>query len=173
MAFLVVGAAAVTYWMLSVGQQESAFRDLAEGGRASLTTVENVASEGRGHLQPGQTVTYRSNPPTSGIHSPTWTDPGIYDQPQPSTGLVHALEHGNIVIYTDRPDQAVMEILTGWAGIFRGKYSGIVMTPRTGIGKAVILTAWNRILRLDPFDAAAAAAFIDRYRGRGPEHPVR
>ena len=40
-------------------------------------------------------------------------------------------------------------------------------------GEAIVLTAWTKRLRLDPFDPAAAAAFIDAYRGRGPEHPVR
>ena len=33
--------------------------------------------------------------------------------------------------------------------------------------------AWRRTLTLDPFDGDAGAAFIDAYRGRGPEHPVR
>jgi hypothetical protein len=42
-----------------------------------------------------------------------------------------------------------------------------------GIGQQIILTAWTKELRLEEFDAAAAAAFIDRFRGRGPEHPVR
>ena len=48
-----------------------------------------------------------------------------------------------------------------------------MVAPRPGLGEAVVLTAWNKILRLDAFDADAAAAFIDRFRGRGPEHPVR
>jgi len=52
-------------------------------------------------------------------------------------------------------------------------WSGIVATPMPGIGEAVVLTAWRRMLRLDTFDAATAAAFIDAFRGRGPENPVR
>ena len=35
------------------------------------------------------------------------------------------------------------------------------------------MTAWRKRLRLKTFDASAAAAFIDAYRGRGPENPVR
>jgi hypothetical protein len=42
-----------------------------------------------------------------------------------------------------------------------------------GIGEEIILTAWTRELRLPKFDAASAAAFADRFRGRRPEHPVR
>lgn len=50
-----------------------------------------------------------------------------------------------------------------------------IVTGRSGfVGSAVILlTAWTKMLRLAKFDAASAAAFIDRFRGRGPEHPVR
>lgn len=172
-ATLVVVLAAAAYWALSVGRQESEFQKLAEAGKAALGGVITVRSEGRGHLRPGQTVTYRSDPPTSGIHNLTWIKPGVYDDPQLPTMLVHALEHGNIVIYYDRPDEAVLKTLRVWAGLFRGQWSGIVLNPRPGIGKAVVLTAWARIFRLDPFDAGAGAAFIDRYRGRGPEHPVR
>lgn len=47
------------------------------------------------------------------------------------------------------------------------------MTPRPGLGETIILAAWRRTLTLDPFDGDAAAAFIDAYRGRGPEHLVR
>lgn len=170
---MVVVVAAAAYWVSGFGHEESDFQKLAEAGRAALSRVETLPSEGRGHLRPGQTVAYRSQPPTSGIHDPTGTEPGIYDEPQLSTKLVHALEHGNIVIYFDRPDEAAMKTLKRWAGIFRGQWSGIVLNPKPGIGKAIILTAWKRRFRLAPFDAAAAAAFIDRYRGRGPEHPVR
>ena len=172
-ATLAVVFAAAAWWAFNVGRQESDFHKLIASGKSALSGVTNVPNEGSGHLGPGQSVTYRSNPPTSGIHDRVWTEPGVHSDPQSSTRLVHALEHGNIVIYYDRPDEAVMKTLERWAGLFRGQWSGIVLTPRPGIGKAVVLTAWKRIFRLDPFDAAAAAAFIDRYRGRGPEHPVR
>ena len=42
-----------------------------------------------------------------------------------------------------------------------------------GLGQSVVLTAWAKRLDLDRFDPAPAAAFIDGYRGRGPENPVR
>ena len=43
----------------------------------------------------------------------------------------------------------------------------------SGLGKSVVLTAWRKILKLDSFEPAAAAAFVDTYRGRGPEKRVR
>ena len=40
-------------------------------------------------------------------------------------------------------------------------------------GNAVLLNAWTKSLKLEPFDPVTAAGFIDTYRGRGPENPVR
>ncbi len=53
------------------------------------------------------------------------------------------------------------------------RWAGIVVTPKSGLGETVVLTAWTRVLRLKPFEPEAAAAFIDAFRGRGPERPVR
>ncbi|MDP6276923.1 MAG: hypothetical protein QGI11_00225 [Nitrospinota bacterium] len=49
----------------------------------------------------------------------------------------------------------------------------MIATKMAGIGVSVVLTAWTKRLNLERFDRAAAAAFIDLFRGRGPEHPVR
>lgn len=66
-----------------------------------------------------------------------------------------------------------MDILKRWAGLYGGQWDGLVVTPKPGLGEAIVLTAWTKLLRLAPFDAEAAAAFIDAFRGRGPENPVR
>ena len=86
---------------------------------------------------------------------------------------MHAAEHGNIVIYYDTPGDAVRQTLDSWTDLYGAQWSGVVVTPAPGLGAAVVLTAWRKVLRLDPFDAAMAAAFVDAYRGRGPEKPVR
>ena len=152
---------------------ESAFMARAAEGEGALERVESSPSQGRAHLNPGQSYAYQNRFPTSGPHDPTWTPPGVYDQPQRPTQLVHALEHGNIVIYYDEPGPEVMERLERWADLYDDQWSGLVVTPAAGLGNAVVLTAWTKRLELDPFDPAAAAAFIDAYRGRGPENPVR
>ncbi len=60
-----------------------------------------------------------------------------------------------------------------WAALYGGNWDGVVAAPSSGLGKAVALTAWRKILKLDEFDPAAVAAFIDEFRGRGPEKRVR
>jgi hypothetical protein len=78
-----------------------------------------------------------------------------------------------VVIFYDAPPSEAMTMIEDWAGLYRGQWSGVVLARAPGVGEEIILTAWNRTLRLKPFEAASAAAFIDRFRGRGPEHPVR
>jgi hypothetical protein len=168
---LATGYGAYVWWNSST--VERAFIARATEGEGALALVESIPSEGRTHLDPGQPYTYQTRFPTSGPHDPTWTPPGVYQQPQRPTQLVHALEHGNIVIYYDAPGRAAMAQLAAWAELYDDQWSGLVVTPAAGLGEAVVLTAWTKRLHPDAFEASAAAAFIDAHRGRGPEHPVR
>lgn len=153
---------------------EAGFMELATSGADTLSSVKQGANAGGGHLAPGESIGYGDRFPTSGRHDPKWLNPGVYASPQPATRLVHSLEHGMVVIYVDTPPDDVMATLESWAGLYGGPWSGVLVVPGPGLGKnTVLLTAWNKTLRLQPFDPAAAASFIDNYRGRGPEHPVR
>jgi len=168
--------AAATWWGWSYwayGGTEERFLALAASGAERLGAVERQRASTEGHLEPGQSAGYRDRMPTAGAHDPKWIDPGVYQTPQSATRLVHSLEHGMIVVYYDAPPPDVLATLQSWAGLYGGPWSGLVIAPMPGLGGEVVLTAWERMLRLRPFDPATAAAFIDRFRGRGPEHPVR
>jgi hypothetical protein len=159
------------WWMSSSAKKE--FLALAMQGEAALAGVRREPSLGRTHLRLGETQTYTSRFPLSGPHHPVPTEPGFYDFTQPPIQLVHALEHGHIVIYYDEPGADALETLKQWADLYGGPWDGIVLTKMPRLGERIELTAWTRQLGLRTFDAATAAAFIDAYRGRGPEHPVR
>ncbi len=159
------------WWQFNAA--EAVFLDLAQAGRPALGAVQTRPNLGRGHVPPGQAVPYGERFPTSGPHDSEWVEPGFYRTPQAPERLVHAVEHGNVVIYYDKPGDDVRQTLDSWTDLYGAQWSGIVVTPAPALGAAVVLTAWRKVLRLDPFDAAAAAAFVDAYRGRGPEHPVR
>ena len=177
LAVFVALAVAVTATMTLLGPEptegDAAFAALVAAGQAALPAVQSFTSQGRDHLQPGQDFTYSEEFPTSGPHAPVWTKPGLYGEPQPMTELVHALEHGNIVIHYDLPGDQALATLQIWTDFYTGQWDGLVAVPKSGLGGKTVLLAWNRRLDLDPFDEAAAAAFVDAYRGRGPEHPVR
>lgn len=160
--------------MLKGKQTSDNFDQLITEGKASLEKkVDNRPDNGRGHTTSGQAINYPEDPPTSGVHWPEWTSPGFYSSAEPKEKLVHALEHGNIVIYYDQPSSDVTNTLKGWAGKFSGQWDGVVVVPRQGLGQAITLTAWAKVLRLDTWEPTVAAAFVDAYRGRGPENPVR
>ncbi len=170
----VVALVGVGAWFwYAAGLAEEAFLERAERGREALAKVERPPKQGRGHLEAGQSIRYLSDPPTSGLHDRAWIKPGYYQTRQIREKLVHALEHGLIVIYYDTPGAAALDTLKDWADHYEGPWSGLVVAPKPGLDEAIVLTAWNRLLRLGPFDADAAAAFIDEFRGRGPERPVR
>lgn len=159
------------WWRGHAAEQE--FLALAAAGRDSLADREVThRDDGRGHFPPTQSHVYPSRFPTSGRHATIWTNPGFYDTTQRPTMLLHAAEHGNIVIYYDKPDAETLARLKTWTGLYGGRWEGMVATRMPGLRAELVLTAWRKSLRTEQLDATAAA-FIDTYRGRGPEHPVR
>ncbi|MDX1402859.1 MAG: DUF3105 domain-containing protein [Kiloniellales bacterium] len=170
---VILGAGYLVWDSVDSSEAEEAFLALAAEGRGELPTIDRDPNLGNRHLDPGQDFDYGKRFPTSGPHALTPTRPGIYDDIQPPIEVVHALEHGHIVIYRDRPGEAVEEILSGWSSLYGGLWDGVVVVPSPGLGERIVMTAWRHRLDLANFDAKIAAAFIDRFRGRGPENPVR
>lgn len=71
---------------------------IGEGGKP--LAGQKLEDQGRTHVPKEQweKFSYNSNPPASGPHDATWTKAGIYDNPQGDGYLIHALEHGYVVI---------------------------------------------------------------------------
>ena len=160
------------YWWWS-WVSEAEFLALAAEGEFALAEIETDSSLGGGHRAASEAYYYQAQFPTSGIHHPVPTEPGFYEILQPPGRLVHAVEHGHIVIYYERPGLDALAKLKQWVALYSGHWDGIVVTPMPDLGEKVVLTAWTKHLILKRFDAAAAAAFVDKFRGRGPEKLVR
>lgn len=171
-ALILVGGIGGFAWFRQQDSRTS-FETNVQQGQSALAAVKSFEDLGRQHVEPGQPVNYDNEFPTSGPHDPVPVTPGVYSEVQRPEMLVHSLEHGNIVIYYDEPTSEVMARLRNWAAQFPGAWDGVVVVPKEGLGESIVMTAWTKKLRLDAFDPAAAAAFIDAYRGRGPENPVR
>lgn len=173
----VVALAAGGYYWWSSKQTDRQSDDLvsalAQEGQGVLAQVRSPASQGNGHLGVGQTKAYIEIFPTSGDHSETPLKAGVYDRPMPKVNLVHSLEHGAIVIYYENPGEDAARLFKDWASLYTGSFESFIATKSPGLGEAVVLTAWTKSLRLERFDAASAAAFMDAYRGRGPELVTR
>ncbi|NKW71809.1 DUF3105 domain-containing protein [Rhodobacteraceae bacterium R_SAG10] len=138
-----------------------------------MEQVRSFESQGSTHLAVGESKAYVEVFPTSGDHSPTPLKAGFYERPMPKINMVHSLEHGAIVIYFDEPGEDAIQLLRDWTALYTGGLDAVIATKSSGLGATVVLTAWTKSLRLETFDAASAAAFVDAFRGRGPEQPVR
>jgi hypothetical protein len=125
---------------------------------------------------------YNSNPPSSGMHADQTVIWGIYDEAVPTISSVHNLEHGGVVIRygPDVPQSEVGEI----SAYYLGDPNGLVVAPMPGLKDDIALTAWTldqgrtndenyegegRIAKCKSFDEDVFDAFIDTFRGRGPE----
>lgn len=154
-------------------QHASEFNRLVDAGRPALEQVHWEPGQGRTHVPRGTPVATGQEFPLSGPHWPSWVDPGFHERPQAKGELIHSLEHGMVVIHYDRLSAQAEAQIREWTERFDGDWSGVLAVPHRGLGRGLVLSAWQHRLDLDDHDPAAMAAFIDEYRGKGPENPVR
>ena len=90
----------MNYWKIGLG-----IAVVAGAGWLAWTMTRPVpgirmADQGREHVTPQAVFEfkYNSNPPTSGQHLPTWVKTGVFDVAQSEGELIHALEHGYVII---------------------------------------------------------------------------
>ena len=180
--WLVAPVAGAPWWSPLVGTREAtpgggSTREQADAGTVPPPEpVQWFESEGYDHVPIGTPITYKTDPPTSGPHYDPVAQPGFYEERAPAPGfLVHNLEHGHVVIYYSktRLSPEARRYLQELTRRYRGDWDAVLAVPRDDDRYELILTAWQHMQRLPAFDRAAVDAFIDRFRGRGPEHPVR
>ena len=111
-----------------------------------------VVDLGREHvsLEEVEKTTYTSNPPTSGPHYEVASKPGMYD-----------------AITDTEACKTLQKQLTDLA--MGKKLWKLIVVPRPELDTTIALTAWDRIDKLDDFDAKRIERFIDYWRDRGPE----
>ena len=114
---------------------------------------------------------YTTYPPTSGSHSPGWTNCGIHQAPVEDEVLVHNLEHGFVNIQYNTEDEALIEELKAVAEDLPGWPDYYILTPYPDLDRdsPIALTAWRVIQYLDTVDAEAIEEFATAYRTFGPE----
>ncbi len=135
-----------------------------------LGTDIRVPFEGFLHVDTGTRVTYRNNPPASGMHWPDDAEPMFYDIPIPPEQWVHNLEHGHIVILYDCSGLCDPNLLASLQQ-FAAEYPRVLVTPYAGLPRPATLAvvAWNWQMFLDHFDEDAIAGFYQRHFDHGLE----
>ena len=123
---------------------------------------------GRNHVADGSTVSYNSNPPTSGDHYAGAAPVRFYDKELPDEQLVHNLEHGHVwIAYKPNLSGEIIDILKDFGG------GNVIVTSRLKNGTDIALAAWGRLDKFNiegSIDGQRIKNFISRYQNRGPEN---
>jgi hypothetical protein len=142
-----------------------------------LADAESFESAGDQHVSSGSDIDYERTPPLSGPHYGQSAGPDFYEETPPLGNLVHSLEHGHVVVYYD-PDglsPGAREDLRNLTETYTDPFSAVTAAPNPNDDPEAtyVLTAWQVRLRIDEYDPETVRAFLDAFRGRGPENPVR
>ena len=121
-------------------------------------------------------VAYSSVPPTSGDH---WSIPqrcGFFNDPVPDEQIVHNLEHSNIVISYNLPEQsdvnALEDVYNGLDEGWRNHFTVVRPYDLLPAGQ-VGLSAWGVLDVMDGVDQDRIERFYEHYVGRlGPEGAI-
>jgi hypothetical protein len=130
-------------------------------------------SMGRTHTtNPRTKVVYtQSDPPTSGKHYQSPPPLMIYDVPVPQWILLHALEHGNVLVqYGNKVSAADREALRTAVLKHRAR---TLMAPYPKLGTRVVYTAWQRMLSCQGFQEAALRGAQAKWSGMNGVAPER
>lgn len=129
----------------------------------------------KNHVPDGSIVAYNSVPATSGDHYSSAQRCGFYTEEIPDERVVHNLEHSNIVISYNLPDQndvsALEDVYNGLGG-WKDHYTVVRSYPKIAPGQ-VALSAWGVLDIMDGVDQERIERFYEHYVGRlGPEGAV-
>lgn len=129
--------------------------------------------EGRTHITPGQKVTYKAAIPTSGPHGEEapW---GYSPQQLLNENIIHNMEHGGIVV-SYQPDldsktvEKLIALYTKPYAVSSFKPTKVVIMPRAGQQKPIVLASWNRLLELDSYNQQTLIDYYLTNVGHSPE----
>jgi hypothetical protein len=150
--------------------------DMQAAAKAAGCKVTNAQFEGATHqnkeFKPSD---YKTNPPTSGNHTPDWYEDGIYapgDVPELGK-LVHTLEHGRIDLqYKPGTSEQVVKQLEALLAEQEDGYHMLLYENTTGMDAQVAATAWTHSLTCPQMNDKvfdAIRTFRARYIDKGPE----
>ena len=124
--------------------------DIKEAAKAAGCTLANPPFEGQTHEQKTfKASDYKTNPPTSGNHTPDWYEDGIYAPGDtPNLGkTVHPLEHGRIEVqYKPGTPKRVVDELEALLAENDDGYHMLLFQNATGMKAQVAATAWTHSL---------------------------
>ena len=147
---------------------------------SALAYVEGVGIDQqvmptKNHVPDGTVVSYNSVPATSGDHYFSPQRCGFYTGEIPDERVVHNLEHSNIIISYNLPDQndvSTLEDVYNGLGGWKDHYTVARFYSKIAPGQ-VALSAWGVLDIMDGVDQERIERFYEHYVGRlGPEGAI-
>ncbi len=137
--------------------------------------VDQEVMPTKNHVGDGTIVAYNSVPATSGDHYFAAQRCGFYSEEIPDERVVHNLEHSNIVISYNLPDESdvsALEDAYNSLGGWKDHYTVARSYPKIEPGQ-VALSAWGVLDVMDGVDQERIQRFYEHYVGRlGPEGAI-
>src|SRR5438132_11138954 len=186
----ILGTAAVAILIVALALNHAA--QVSTQNRLPFQTVSGtigtaVPDEGRTHVDPSTTPTYKSYPPASGPHysaqgiAPVpWRTIATASNPLVEGQYIHNLEHGGMAILYNCPTGADCTTLQNSLENYVRNLAPVeptfgevkvVLTPYSnGMQQhKVALVAWDYIEFLDSYDQALITRFYENHVDKGPE----
>jgi hypothetical protein len=173
-------AQAAEVWPDGGSVPEQKVFDVAPAASAAGCALRDVKATSREHTTSLSTrVKYNSNPPTSGKHYVIPAQDGIYGQAPQDEALVHAEEHGRVIIWA-KPSLPEEQRAALRALVEEDSYQ-MFLVPRAKMPTPVAATAWDAdpaqlgtgkmmtCTKVDDATYDALRAFRDEHRSQGPE----
>jgi hypothetical protein len=154
--------------------------DVAPAAKAAGCTLKSVKATSREHTTSLSVhVKYSTNPPTSGRHYEIPAQDGIYGEAPQDEELVHAQEHGRVIIWA-KPSLPE-DVRANLRALVDDDSYQMFLVPRGKMPYEVAATAWDadpapngtgKLLLCDKVNDKtydALASFRDEHRSQGPE----
>lgn len=146
-------------------------------GAQCAVVIEQHTDEGAYHIACTSPTTYQTVPPSSGNHFGCWPEYRTFDVPVPWGNLVHALEHGAVVIvYNCGADTACLDDVARAQAFIDGLPPDpdcpghrVILAPDPTLPVRWAASAWTWTLQADCFDQAAFTQFYTDHYGHGRE----
>lgn len=145
-------------------------------GAQCTAVIEQHPDEGAFHISCTTATEYQTQPPSSGSHFGCWPEYRTFAEPVPWGNLVHALEHGAMVIVFNCgaagcPEETIraQAFINNLPADPVCTSHRIILAPDPTLPVRWAATAWTWTLRADCFDEAAFGQFYADHYGHGLE----
>ncbi len=154
---------------------------IAPFATCTVTTASDLI-EGAEHRVPCDPIDYPFHPPSSGPHYSEWAAFQTYTAPVPWGFLVHAMEHGAVILAyhcandTDcdpvRAEYAALAAARGLDDVCRDEDTPqrIIVVPDPMLTVPIAATAWGHVYTATCLDPPSLRAFVDAHYSMSPEN---